>query len=211
MKSRRPIRPGIRHARKDTVVLPYDGKSHTLTEWAKITGIPYQTLHNRYKKLEPWFPVSPVSGRKLPTPTYAAEILKPTRKPIVAVEKPERLTRDPLEAFTDAEVRTMQFYGADVTLSVTELRKRLCHARSRIAIIETLTTLGQPVPECLTAKPVFPVKPDDPFAGLTDEEFDSLKDSAKAMGVSMSDLRELMQDPAKRKEILEELRNTRDE
>jgi hypothetical protein len=58
---------------------------------------------------------------------------------------------------------------------------------------------------------VFPVKPEDPFAGLTDEEFDSLKDSVKDLGVSMSDLRALMQDPAKRKEILEGLRNTSDE
>lgn len=36
--------------RRETVYVSYDGETHTLTEWANITGIKYCTLWSRYKR-----------------------------------------------------------------------------------------------------------------------------------------------------------------
>ena len=36
--------------RRNTIYLTYQGKTHTIIEWAKITGIPIYTLRYRYKR-----------------------------------------------------------------------------------------------------------------------------------------------------------------
>ena len=36
--------------RRSTLYLEYDGTVHTLSEWADITGIKYQTIYARYKR-----------------------------------------------------------------------------------------------------------------------------------------------------------------
>lgn len=34
--------------RRNTIIIDYDGESHSLSEWAEILGIKYSTLNNRY-------------------------------------------------------------------------------------------------------------------------------------------------------------------
>lgn len=36
----------------DLIKIPYNGESHTIMEWAKITGINERTLRSRYRKGE---------------------------------------------------------------------------------------------------------------------------------------------------------------
>ena len=39
--------------RRDTIYLTYKNETHSLSEWSRLTDIPYQRLYARYKRGKP--------------------------------------------------------------------------------------------------------------------------------------------------------------